>query len=279
MVPALGLLMAMSLHQTAPTVIPLWPNGAPGSESRKSEPETTPHPWSIANIYNPSVTAYLPEAGKANGTAVVIAPGGGHKELVVGEEGTKPAAFFTKLGVTAFVLKYRLAREDGSGLTVEKDTRADAFRAMRLVRSRAKEWNIDPQRIGMIGFSAGGEVLSMATFGPAPANPAKPDEVDLAEAKPNFAIWIYPGPLGIPEKIPADAPPAFMLVAQDDWSAGLILGFSLRYLEAKASCETHVLSGGGHGFNMGNRSNLVAVQTWSQRLADWLQDRGLLTKK
>lgn len=278
MFPVIGLLMSMSLSQASPTVIPLWPHGAPGSEARVNEPETTPHPWSIAHIYNPSLTVYRPEAGTANGTAVVIAPGGGHSELVVGEEGTKPAAFFTKLGITAFVLKYRLAREKGSGLTIDKDTRADAFRAMRLVRSRAKEWGVDPKRIGMIGFSAGGEVLSMAAFGPTPPPPAKPDEVDLAEGKPNFAMWIYPGTLGIPEILPADAPPAFMLVAQDDWSAGLVLGFSQKYVTAKLPVETHVLSGGGHGFNMGNRSNLVAVQNWSQRLADWLKDRGYLSK-
>ena len=122
-------------------VISLWPNGAPGSESRRGEPETRPHPWSIANIYNPTITVFTPPAGTANGTSVVIAPGGGHSELVVDAEGTEPAKFFNALGVTAFVLKYRLFREKGSGLTFEKDTTADTLRAMRLVRSRASQWS------------------------------------------------------------------------------------------------------------------------------------------
>ncbi|MFZ4506415.1 MAG: alpha/beta hydrolase [Fimbriimonas sp.] len=275
MVPLISVLFAMQAAQAAP-VIPLWPNGAPGSEARKDEAETAPHPWSIANIQNPSLTVFRPEAGTANGTAVVICPGGGFRELVVGEEGFKAAAYFNKLGVTAFVLKYRLFREAGSTLTFEKDTNADAFRAMRLVRSNAAQWGIDPERIGMMGFSAGGEVLSTAVF----ATPAvaKPDAIDSADGRPNFAIWIYPGPLGVPAEVPKDAPPAFFLVAQDDGAANVVMDLASKYRKAGALAEVHILNGGGHGFNMGDRSNLLAVKTWPQRLADWLADRGLLKK-
>jgi acetyl esterase/lipase len=271
-----GVLLTMLLSQTDQAVVPLWVNGAPGSEARRNEPETKPNPWSIGNIQNPSVTVYLPPKEIANGTAVVIAPGGGHRELVVGEEGTKPALFLNKLGVTAFVLKYRLANEANSGLTVDKDTRADAYRAMRLVRSRAAEWGVDPKRIGMMGFSAGGEVLSMAVFGPGAGDPNATDPIDRADEKPNFAIWIYPGPFGIPDTIPKDAPPAFSLVASDDGLTAVVLALTQKYRAAKVPIETHVLSSGGHGFNMGDRSALAAVKTWPQRLADWLGDSGYL---
>lgn len=176
----IAVLCAIAMGQGVPdrSVIPLWPAGAPGSEARRGEAETKPNPWSIGNIYNPSLTIYYPPPGGGNGTAVIIAPGGGHRELVVGEEGTKPAQYLASLGVTAFVLKYRLAREEKSGLTIEKDTRADAYRAVRLVRLRAKEWNLIPDRIGMMGFSAGGEVLSMAAFGGGPGDAATPDLIE-----------------------------------------------------------------------------------------------------
>lgn len=264
--------------QTDKQVIPLWPNGAPGSEARRGEPETKPNPWSVGNIYNPSLTVYVPAQGTANGTAVIIAPGGGHRELVVGEEGYKPAEFLSKLGITAFVLKYRLAREKDSGITVEDHTRYDAYRAVRLVRHRAKEWNLNPDRIGMMGFSAGGEVLSMAAFGGSVGDPDATDFTERENAKPSFGIWIYPGPLGIPAEVQPHHPPAFVLVASDDGAATVCIDLVRKYRYAKVPVELHILSGGGHGFNMGDRSQLAAVKTWPQRLADWLGDRGYLKK-
>ena len=262
----------------SPVVIPLWPNGAPGSESRKNEPEQHPQPWSTTNIYNPSVTVYLPAKGTENGTAVVIAPGGGHSQLVVGEEGTKPAEYLAKLGVTAFVLKYRLFREKGSGLTFEKDTLADGLRAMSLVRSRAAEWNLNPAKIGMMGFSAGGETLSLCAFLPSSYQTASTDPIDKVDPRPNFAIWIYPGPLGIPDEIPANSPPAFLLVANDDGASNVVMSLAAKYKKAKVPVEMHILRSGGHGFNMGNRSNLTTVKTWTNRLTDWLSDSGYLTR-
>jgi acetyl esterase/lipase len=270
----LSVLFLVPLLTQSNQVIPLWPNGAPGSEARKNEPETKPHPWSIAHIYNPSLTVFASE--NPNGTAVVIAPGGGHSELVVGEEGEKPAKFFNKLGITAFVLRYRLFREKDSGLTFETAAGADTDRAMRYVRSHADDWHIDPKRIGLIGFSAGGENLSAAAFGPGMGDPSAPDPIDRADARPDFAIWIYPGPLGIPAELPASAPPAFMLVASDDDHVAAILTLVEKYRKAKRPYEAHILSGGGHGFNMGDRSKLTTVNTWPDRLAGWLGDLGYL---
>ena len=277
---ALTLLMATVTTETKPLVIPLWPKGAPGSESRRSERETRPHPWSIANIHNPSLTVYLPPKGKANGTAVVIAPGGGHRELVIDEEGTKPAKLLNSLGITAFVLRYRLVNEEGSKLNVDRDTRADTYRAMRLLRTRATDWGIDPTRIGMMGFSAGGEVLNMAVFGEGLGDPHAPDPVDRADERPNFGIWIYPGPFGIPATVPKTSPPGFMLVASDDGLTGVVLNLAGKYHAAKVPMEVHILASGGHGFNMGDRfPQNKAVNTWPKRLTDWLSDSGLLKRK
>ena len=141
--------------------IPLWENGAPGFENRKNEPEQAKD-WWVKNIHNPSIVAFLPE--KPNGMAVLICPGGGHKDLVFNSEGKNAAEFFNKIGVTAFVLKYRLAREEGSVYQLETHVKQDAERAMRTIRSKGKEFNIDANRVGVMGFSAGGEVAALIAY-------------------------------------------------------------------------------------------------------------------
>src|SRR6185437_13078682 len=147
--------IAPLLGQEQPRQIPLWPNGAPGFENRRGEPELAKDYW-VRNIHNPSITVYLPPKEKATGAAVVICPGGGHRLLVFKAEGDDPARYLNSLGIAAFVLKYRLAREEGSPYSLEKHPREDGQRAMRLVRSRAQEWGLDPNRIGIMGFSVGG---------------------------------------------------------------------------------------------------------------------------
>lgn len=262
-----------------PQVIPLWANGAPGFESRKSEAETQPHPWSIGNINNPSLTVYLPPKEKANGTAIVIAAGGGFSELVYGPEGVEPAQYLNNLGVTCFVLKYRLPREKNSPYKLDIHPLQDADRAMRVVRSRASEFGVDPNRVGILGFSAGGEVASVASYGPALGDPNAPDPIDRLNARPNFQMSIYPGPLGVPDVIPSDAPPTFMLVSNDDEGhVGVVVKMINEFRAAKVPFEAHILSQGGHGYNLGARSNLAAVKTWPQRMADWLSDNGWLKK-
>jgi acetyl esterase/lipase len=255
--------------------IPLWPNGAPGSESRRNEPETQPHAWSIGNIYNPSLTVYEPPAGKANGTGLIIAPGGGFRELVVGEEGFKPAKLLAEKGITCFVLKYRLVREENSGLTIEKDAPVDAMRAVRLVRTISDVYGI--KKVGMLGFSAGGEVVSLATF-QGKADPSAKDPIDQLNAQPDFAAWVYPGPVGVPREYKGQLPPAFMIVAQDDGASNVVVNLVSVYKQGKTPYEAHILHAGGHGFNMGDRSDKVVVKTWVNRLLDWMSDQGLLSK-
>jgi acetyl esterase/lipase len=256
--------------------IPLWPNGAPGFESRRNEATIAKDYW-IRNIHNPSVAVFLPPSEKATGAAVVICPGGGHRELVFKAEGEEPARYLNSIGVAAFVLKYRLSREEGSPYSLQKHPREDGQRAMRLVRSRAAEWGLDPNRIGMMGFSAGGEVVSMVAFGPGAGDPGASDPIDRQSSRPDFLIMIYPGPLGIPEKLSADAPPAFLLAANDDaCCSGPTVKLLERYREAKIPVEAHIVFQGGHGFNMGNRSRLASVKGWPQRMADWMADTNLL---
>jgi acetyl esterase/lipase len=267
---------AAAFAEDEPREVPLWPNGAPGFEDRRDEPPLAKDYW-VRNIHNPSVTAFLPPKEKATGAAVVVCPGGGHRELVFNAEGVEAARYLNSLGVAAFALKYRLGRERGSPYSVQKHPREDGLRAMRLVRSRVAEWNIDPNRVGIMGFSAGGEVASMVAYGPGKGDPNTADPVDRLDGRPDFQILIYPGPLGIPDRIPADAPPAFLLVANDDRGAArTVAGLLQKYRDAGAPVEAHIFARGGHAFNMGNRSQLESLRRWPQRMADWMADNGIL---
>jgi acetyl esterase/lipase len=263
---------------STPRVFPLWQQGAPGSEARRDEAEKAKD-WWVKNVHHPSLTAFLPPPAAANGTAIVIAPGGGLRELVFDAEGVAPAKYLANLGVAAFALKYRLPREQGSSYDLERHTGADVRRAMRLVRSHAREWGLDPDRIGIMGWSAGAEVSAMVAYRPSPGDAESADPIERFAAKPDFQILVYPGSYGIPEVVPADAPPTFVLAASDDDGAAEVLGDLIqKYRRARVPIEAHLFAGGGHGFNMGDRSALVSIRTWPQRMADWLKDRGLLTR-
>jgi acetyl esterase/lipase len=155
--------LAHASAQESGQVIPLWRAGAPGFEAKRDIPELAESYW-VKNIHNPSVTAFFPDSDKATGAAVIICPGGGHRELVFNAEGVEAAKYLNSIGVTAFALKYRLGREPGLPYTIEEHGLADGQRAVRLVRGRAAEWGIDPTRIGMLGFSAGGEIVSMVAY-------------------------------------------------------------------------------------------------------------------
>ncbi|HEV7928164.1 MAG TPA: alpha/beta hydrolase, partial [Verrucomicrobiae bacterium] len=237
----------MAAKAEEPQVVHLWPNGAPGFEDRANEPERVTG-GSVSNIHNPSITVFLPPKDKANGAAVLIFPGGGHRQLVFNAEGVEPAHYWNDLGVAAFVLKYRLPREPNSPYSLQIHLRQDAQRAMRLIRSRASEWNIDPNRLGVMGFSAGGEVASYLVYSPTAGDSNAPDPIDRLDAFADFQIVVYPGPLGIPDKIGADAPPAFFLIANDDTDhMGAILSLVEKYHQAKRPMEVHIFERGGHG--------------------------------
>jgi acetyl esterase/lipase len=272
-----GLSPHVIFSQSTPTEIPLWANGAPGFENWRNEP-TQAKDWWMKNIHNPSITVYPAPADKATGTAVIVCPGGGHRELVITAEGKEAAEYLNSIGVTAFVLKYRLANEERSPYSLEKHVREDAYRAIRLVRSRAKEWSVDPNRVGMLGFSAGGEVVALVAYGNGDGNPSASDPIDKINGKPDFQMLVYPGPGFIPKSIPKNSPPLFMLVANDDpCCSESVLTLLQGYRAANLPVEAHIYAQGKHAFNMGNRSNLTTIKTWPQRMADWMSDSGLLT--
>lgn len=262
--------------------IPLWENGAPGFEDRRDEAEEAESYW-VKNIHNPTLTAYLPDPAKATGAAVVICPGGGHRLLVFKAEGVEAAEYFNSLGVAAFVLKYRLGREEDSPYEITTHAKQDGLRAMKLVRSRAKEWGIDPSRVGIMGFSAGGEVVSLVSYANSSETANESDatdnnSIDGQNGHPSFQILIYPGPVGVPDVIPSNAPPAFMLVANDDVGASrTIVDLIPKFRQAGVPMEVHIYSRGGHAFNMGNRTKLKTLSTWSARLTDWMQDNFILS--
>ena len=262
------------MAQEAPAVIHLWTNGAPGFESRKDIPEAGTSAM-LKSVDNPSLTVFLPPKEKATGAAVIVCPGGGFFQLTFGAEGVDAAKFLNSIGVAAFVLKYRLPRLTNSVYTMESPHQ-DGLRAMRLVRSRASEWGIDPNRLGMVGFSAGGEVISMTAFGDTSGITNAPDPIDQANARPDYIVEIYPGGGGIPQALPPNAPPAFLLVADDDDHTTAVLKLFTLYRAAKIPVEVHVFTRGQHAFGMGSHSRLTTIKDWPERLADWMGDNNIL---
>ena len=278
--PAPGLFVALllplaAMAQSGPEVIHLWPNGAPGFESRKDIPEDAKDYW-VRNVNNPSITVFLPPRDKANGCAVVVAPGGGFRELVFNAEGKQAAEFLNTLGVTAFALKYRLPNEEHSPYSPE-NVRQDAYRAIRLIRSRAGEFQIDPSRIGILGFSAGGALVNMVAYAKGDGDPAAADPIDRANGRPSFEMMVYPGG-EVPKIVPADTPPAFLICATDDdyGCDKVTLDIYEKFRAAKVPVEAHFIVRGRHAFNMGDRSQYAAIRGWPQRMADWLGDSGFL---
>ena len=262
----------------APPVIHLWDNGAPGFESRKDAPEVAVQ-YGIAGINNPSLTVFLPPPGKATGAAVVIVPGGGHRYLNIDVEGYALGRWLASKGVAGFVLKYRQAKDQTmahSPYRIAVEEMQDTTRALRLVRSRAAEWGVDPARIGIIGFSAGGHLAAMASMHYDTGDPAAPDPVDRAGSKPAFQALVYPGE---PDEIvpTRDSPPAFLVAGSlDDLADGLSRAWLL-FKKAGVPAELHIYSGVGHAFNF--KPNPHTVGTWGDRLYDWIADNGYLKAK
>ncbi|MGD1029791.1 MAG: alpha/beta hydrolase [Opitutaceae bacterium] len=280
----LALLLSTAAAATAadaPLVVPLWIHGAPGSEARMNEAEVvTMHDANtpaVYNIHNPSLTVYLPAAGKATGAAVIVAPGGGHQFLSYVHEGSAVAEWLSQQGIAGFLLKYRLARDQAGGSTykVEVDALADAQRSIRLVRSRAAEWGVNPARIGFLGFSAGGELAVLASEHSDAGKPGADDAIERFSSRPDFTCLGYPGIRPETVTITADMPPAFMFSAYDDArTSSTIASLFLKYRAAGVPAEIHIYNRGGHGFGIRNRP--MPVSSWPQRLEEWMRDRGFV---
>jgi len=276
---AVFLLVSISLAAQVKEIL-LWPNGAPGSEGKTGNEKirVVEGDQVVSNIHHPSLTPYLPAKDKVNGAAVIIAPGGGHRELWITHEGYNEAKWLSERGITAFVLKYRLARDSNSTYTIDKDELADIQRAIRLVRGRAKEWGIDTARIGVMGFSAGGEVAALSAMRFDYGNAGATDAIDRESSRPAFQALIYPGNSARFEVVP-NAPPVFIVGGYNDRAdiaEGLALVY-IKYKKANVHAELHIYSNAGHGFGMRDR-NKGAVAGWIDRFHEWLSDRGFLKK-
>jgi len=260
------------------TAIKLWPDGAPGSRARRQEAEVARDYW-VRNIHDPSLIAFPADPAHRNGAAIVIMPGGGHKLLVWTNEGTKVATALNRMGITAFVLKYRLANEPGSKYSVEGDAADDARRAMRWVRAHAADYGIDPARVGAMGFSAGGELVSQIADNPEPAGRPAVDAIDRLPARPDFQVLVFPGPRGIPAKAIAGAPPAFIVAgSRDACCAPPSVALYEQLRKAGVSAELHMYADSDHAFNL-DESNRISILHWPDRLDDWLADSGWLSPR
>lgn len=260
----------------------LWPGGAPGSEGKTADEKVVTSASGerqVSSIHQPSITPFLPPKDKATGAAVLVIPGGGHRMLCVDHEGAFVAEWLAARGIAAFVLKHRLAREEGSTYTIEVHALADTQRAMRLIRARAAEFGIDSARLGALGFSAGGELVALAWMRPSEGAAGATDPIDRLDARPAFQALIYPGRTSdiLPVK---EAPPAFLLCGEKDRpdiSEGLAEVY-LRCKRAGASAELHVYAGVGHGFGL--RPGMKGpIAGWPDRFAEWLDARGFLAAK
>ncbi len=281
------LVLSMAVARAAdPVAVPLWPAGAPGSEARRTEPEKIAG-TNVSNIHAPSVLVYLPAKDTATGCAVIVAPGGGHARLAFQHEGTAVGEWLAARGVAAFVLKYRLAKDDAvpagqaQPYTVDRDALADAQRALRLVRARAGEWGVRPAAVGIIGFSAGGEVALLAATRGADGKPDAADPVDRQSARADFYGLIYPG--GLPRTdivVTKETPPVFLTAGYGDRqniSEGLA-EFYLKTKRAGASAELMMFAGAGHGFGV-RAANKSPAGAWIVRFHEWLADRKFLAAR
>lgn len=269
-------IIAAELPKNLPPAIPLWENGAPGSEARKHEPEQV-QGSNVCNVHNPTITPFIPAAEKSTGTAVIICPGGGHSKLCLGHEGYALAEWFKARGIAAFVLKYRLAREKGSTYTIQDHAMADARRAIRLIRSRSAEWHIKTDRLGILGFSAGGELAAFAAMKSDPGQKDAADPIEQQSSRPDFQALIYPGTSGLfnAEK---GMPPLFIAAGYND-RPDISEGMATLYLKYKAAgvkAEMHLYANAGHGFGYRPDAKPSTAARWPERFTEWLTDSGLL---
>lgn len=265
--------------ESTPQPVLLWEKGAPGFESLLHEKEVVdigPGKCNVTNIHAPSIVPYIPEADKSTDTAILIAPGGGHRMLCMGHEGYALGQWFADHGIAAFVLKYRLAREEGSKYTVDEHAMADTRRALRLIRAKADQWHINPERIGVLGFSAGGELAALAAMESDAGDPTATDIVELQSCRPAFQVLIYPGS-SKRFTVSKGMPPVFIALGaqdRDDISLGMAQLY-LKYKEAGVPAELHIYSNAGHGFGY-REGTKHAAGDWPSRLTEWLRDSKLL---
>lgn len=273
---------AFHAQASEPLVWDLWPGKPPGDEAQLAPEYDRSGPDGrlvagrrvirLTNVSVPNLAIYKPEAAIDTGTAVVIAPGGGHTILAYDLEGTEVAAWLNSIGVTGIVLKYRVpARSPDKRWLASAQ---DGQRAMSLVRGRAAELGIDPGRIGIIGFSAGGSPVLHTALATERLYD-RVDKYDDVSFRPDFAAPIYSG--GVPEgaKIDSSCPPFFMVITHDDRDRSVaVANLYIALKRAEVSTELHIYESGGHGYGL--RPTELPVTSWPDRMEDWMRKLGLL---
>ena len=289
----LGLLAALvplGLAAAEPLVIPLWPEGAPQPPGFRAEPEALvkrPKDDGLrrpTNVSAPTITLYRPD--RANGAAVLVCPGGGFIHLSIENEGTKVCEWLQSLGITAALLKYRVPTHDRPDPV--REPLQDAQRALGMLRHRAGDWGIDPQRIGILGFSAGGNIAINAALHTGERSYRLDPAVEARDATPSFAVPIYSSYLVQPDnsfvlqsryRVTDRSPPMCLIHAHDDRGVTTSSGSALLYLEYKKHgrpAELHIYTHGGHGFGM--RPTGHPVDAWPARVEEWFRSMGWIPR-
>jgi acetyl esterase/lipase len=277
-----------SLNAADPIVIKLWPNGAPEKPGFKIEAEQELQKGDgikrVTNVSEPTLTIQKPEA--PNGTTVIVCPGGGYSILAIEHEGTQVCDFLNKLGVTTALLKYRVPRRDPNHPSIEP--LQDAQRAMGILRHRASDLGLRPDRIGILGFSAGGHLSVMAALHANDRTYPQDPALDVPDATPNFAIPVYPAYLVskedtfrlLPEiRVTNQSPPLCLIHAHDDKGVTSSSASALLYLEYKKlglPAELHLYAKGGHGFGM--KQTGLPTAEWLTRTSEWMKAMGWLDR-
>jgi len=289
----LSLVLSLSTSIRAddkPLVLDLWPGKVPGETGKigdekflDQKPGEKPVKR-LTNVSKPTISIFRPARDKDTGASVLICPGGGYNILAWDLEGEEVAAWLNSIGVTGIVLKYRVPRRpDDAKNEPPPGPLQDAQRAMSLVRAKAKDWQIDSHRIGILGFSAGGHLAAATATQFDKRTYTTMDEVDSVSCRPDFAVLIYPAYLAAKDKpellptvrVPKDSPPMFFVHASNDGvkaDNSIQLYLALRRVNVPA--ELHIYASGGHGFGL--RPSEHPCSTWPQRCADWLRTQGML---
>ncbi len=278
--------------QTPMAPMNLWPNAAPGEKGDIGAEHDTTGPDGglvvgkpvirLGNVTCPTLTVYRPSKEKDTGAAVVVCPGGGYSILAMDLEGTEVCEWLNSIGVTGVLLKYRVPAR--AGMERYAAPLQDAQRALGLVRLHAKEWQIDPHRVGIMGFSAGGHLSAAASTQFEKRTYPSLDEADQLSCRPDFTVLIYPGYLTVESQgdkvspeltITSNTPPTFLVQTEDD---GVRMENSLFYFlalkKAKVPAEMHLFAEGGHGYGLRPSDKLVT--TWPKRAEEWMRSRALL---
>jgi acetyl esterase/lipase len=281
-----ALTLSVAAQAAEPLTIKLWPQGAPEKNGFKIGPEQEMNKGDgikrVTNVSDPTITIYKPE--KANGTSVLVCPGGGYSILAIEHEGTQVCAYLNSIGVTAVLLKYRVPRRDPANPSLEP--LQDSQRAMGILRQRAGEFGLRPDRIGILGFSAGGHLSVMTALHANDRTYPQDAALDAMDATPNFAVPVYPAYLVgkdetftlLPEvKVTEKAPPMCLIHAHDDKGVTSASSSALLYLEYKKlnlPAELHIFAKGGHGFGM--KKTGLPTADWHLRVGEWMRAMGWL---